>query len=107
MRLCLPYRILFTFDLAGRFTYANQPLLDLWQKPFAEVVGKTFELDYPTDLAARLQQQIQQLITTRQPLKDETLYTSAFGTRAYEYIFVPLFGTDGAVEAVAGTTRHH
>jgi len=74
MRLCLPYRILF-FDLAGRFTYANQPLLDLWQKPFAEVVGKTFELDYPTDLAARLQQQIQQLITTRQPLKDETLYT--------------------------------
>jgi len=63
---------------------------------------KTFELDYPTDLAARLQQQIQQLITTRQPLKDETLYTSAFGTRAYEYIFVPLFGTDGAVEQWQG-----
>ncbi len=81
-------------------------MLDLWQKPFAEVVGKNFfELDYPADLAARLQQQIQQVITTRQPLKDETPYTSAFGTRAYEYIFVPLFGTDGAVEAVAGTTR--
>jgi len=32
---------IYTFDLAGRFTYANQPLLDLWQKPFAEVVGKT------------------------------------------------------------------
>jgi len=39
---------IYTFDLAGRFTYANQPLLDLWQKPFAEVVGN-FELDYPTD----------------------------------------------------------
>jgi len=97
---------LYTFDLAGRLTYVNQPLLNLWQKSFAEVIGKNFfELDYPTDLAARLQQQIQQVIATRQPLKDETPYTSAFGTRAYEYIFVPLFATDGAVEAVAGTTR--
>jgi len=41
MRLCLPYHFIYTFD-AGRFTYANQPLLDLWQKPFAEVVGKNF-----------------------------------------------------------------
>ena len=97
---------IYTFDLAGRFTYINKPLLDLWQKTFAEAVGKNFfELDYPPELATRLQQQIQQAIATRQPLKDETPYTSAFGTRAYEYIFVPLFDADGAVEAVAGTTR--
>jgi PAS domain S-box-containing protein len=97
---------IYTFDLAGRFTYINKPLLDLWQKTFAEAVGKNFfELDYPPELAARLQQQIQQVIATRQPLKDETPYTSAFGTRAYEYIFVPLFDAEGAVEAVAGTTR--
>ena len=97
---------IYTFDLAGRFTYVNKPLLDLWQKTFAEAVGKNFfELDYPPELAARHQQQIQQVIATRQPLKDETLYTSAFGTRAYEYIFVPLFDAEGAVEAVAGTTR--
>ena len=69
-------------------------------------MGKNFfELDYPTDLATRHQQQIQQVIATRQPLKDESLYTSAIGTRAYEYIFVPLFSVDGAVEAVAGATR--
>ncbi len=97
---------IYTFDLSGRFTYVNQPLLNLWQKTLAESVGKNFfELDYPTDLASKLQQQIQSVITTRQSLKDETPYTSAFGTRAYEYIFVPLFGADGAVEAVAGTTR--
>ncbi|MBD2742865.1 ATP-binding protein [Coleofasciculus sp. FACHB-1120] len=97
---------IYTFDLAGRFTYINKPLLDLLQKTFAEAMGKNFfELDYPPELAARLQQQIQQVIATRQPLKDETPYTSAFGTRAYEYIFVPLFDADGAVEAVAGTSR--
>ncbi len=97
---------IYTFDLAGRFTYVNKPLLDLWQKTYAEAIGKNFfELDYPPELASRLQQQIQQVITTRQPLKDETSYISALGTRAYEYIFVPLFDAADEVEAVAGTTR--
>lgn len=97
---------IYTFDLSGRFTYINQPLLNLLQKTSAQAVGKNFfDLDYPIDLATRLQNQIQQVIETRQPLKDETPYTSAFGTRAYEYIFVPLLSVNGAVEAVAGVTR--
>ena len=97
---------IYIFDLRGRFTYVNQSLLDLWQKDLAGAVGKNFyDLDYPQDLAARLQRQIQEVITTRRPLKDETPYTSAFGTRGYEYIFVPLISADGAVEAVAGVTR--
>ncbi|MFN6525894.1 ATP-binding protein [Nostoc sp. ChiSLP03a] len=97
---------IYTFDLSGRFTYVNQPLLDLLQKTSAQALGKNFfDLDYPTDLATRLQRQIQQVIETRQPLKDETPYTSAFGTRAYEYIFVPLLDVNGMVEAVAGVTR--
>ncbi|MCC5666185.1 PAS domain S-box protein [Nostoc sp. CHAB 5784] len=97
---------IYTFDLAGRFTYVSPALLNLWQKTSDEALGKNFfDLDYPTDLATRLQQQIQQVIATRQPLKDETPYTSAIGTRAYEYIFVPLLGINGAVDAVAGVTR--
>ncbi|MEG4089574.1 ATP-binding protein [Microcoleus sp. Pol12B4] len=97
---------IYTFDLSGRFIDINKPLLDLWQKSFAEAIGKTFfELDYPVDLAVRLHHQIQKVIQTRQPLKDETPYTSAFGTRSYEYIFVPVFDAEGAVEMVAGVTR--
>ncbi len=97
---------IYMFDLRGRFTYINKALLDLWQKSFEQAVGKNFyDLDYPPELAERLQRQIQEVITTRRPLKDETPYTSAFGTRAYEYIFVPLVAADGAVEAVAGVTR--
>ena len=97
---------IYTFDLSGRFTYINPAFLNLWQKTADEALGKNFfELDYPTDLATKLQHQIQQVIETRQPLKDETPYTSAFGTHAYEYIFVPLFNANGAVEAVAGVTR--
>ncbi|MBD2465349.1 response regulator, partial [Oscillatoria sp. FACHB-1407] len=97
---------IFTFDLAGRFTYANQPLLNLWQKNLTDIVGQNFfDLGYPPELADRLQQQIQQVITTRQPIEDETPYTSALGTSVYEYIFVPLFDAEGTVEAVAGTGR--
>lgn len=57
---------IYTFDLSGRFTYTNQPLLDLWQKTLGESLGKNFfDLEYPTDLATRLQNQIQQVIETR------------------------------------------
>jgi PAS domain S-box-containing protein len=97
---------IYTFDLLGRFTYANQPLLDLWKRSLDSIIGKDFyDLDYPTELADRHHAQIQQVIDTKQPIKDETPYTSFLGTRSYEYIFVPLFSKDCAVEAVAGITR--
>jgi len=96
----------YIFDLDGRFTYVNRALLALWQKDLNEAVGKNFfDLDYPPDLAARLQAQIAQVIQSQMPLRDETPYTSAVGTRAYEYIFVPVTGPDGCVVAVAGSTR--
>ena len=97
---------IYHFDLEGRFNYVNQSLLDLWQKTSEEAVGRNFhELDYPPDLAAKLQHQIQEVIKTGRVLKDETPYTSAFGARQYEYIFFPLVANDGSVEGVAGVTR--
>ncbi|MEO7599933.1 MAG: PAS domain-containing protein [Opitutus sp.] len=96
----------YVFDRQGRFLYVNTALLTLWRKTLSDAVGRNFfELDYPPELAARLQDQIQQVITSGQPLRDETPYTSAEGTRAYEYIFVPVVAADGSIEAVAGSTR--
>ncbi len=97
----------YIFDREGRFLYANQPLLDLWGLKLDEAVGKNFfELQYPDDLALRLQQQIQQVIETGQVLRDETPYTSPTGAEGfYEYIFTPVKAADGRVEAVAGSTR--
>ncbi len=79
----------------------------MWQKPLAEAVGRNFfELGYPEDLAGRLQRQIQEVITTRAKVRDQTPYTDPTGeTRHYEYIFVPIFGADGAIASVAGSTR--
>jgi PAS domain S-box-containing protein len=99
----------YIFDRNGRFIYANQPLLDLWGMKLEEAVGKNFfDLQYPDDLASRLQQQIQQVIDTRQGVRDETPYTSPTGAEGfYEYIFTPVFAADGTVEVVAGSTRDY
>jgi PAS domain S-box-containing protein len=97
----------YIFDLQGRFTYVNRALLSLWKKPLEEAVGRNFfDLEYPDELAARLQRQIQQVIDTRQVLRDHTPYVGAAGeTGYYEYTFVPVIGENGEVEAVAGSTR--
>jgi len=66
------------------------------------MVGFNFyDLQYPEPLATNLQVQIQEVIDTAGPVRAET----AFGDGYYEYIFVPIFGEDGAVTSVAGTTR--
>ncbi len=97
----------YIFDLDGRFTYVNRSLLDLWQLSLEEAAGKNFfELGYPPELAARLQNQIQQVIDTKQVLRDETPFAGPSGeTRYYDYIFTPVLDGTGRITAVAGSTR--
>ncbi len=87
-----------------RFRYANRRLLAVWGLSEEQARDKSFrELGYPEDLIAILEGQIRQVIETREPVHGETEFTGADGTRGvYEYTFLPLFGADGAVEAVGG-----
>lgn len=97
----------YLFDLDGRFRFVNPPLLALWGLTLPEALGKDFfDLHYPAELAGRLQRQIQQVIALKQVVRDETEYVSPTGVAGYyEYIFAPVFGEDGSVVSVAGTTR--
>ncbi len=97
----------YTFDTAGRFTYANSPLLGLLGITLDEIIGKNFyELPYPEELATLLQTQIAQVVVTGKSVTDETSYTSPAGVRGYyEYIFVPVFDNEKNVMLVAGSTR--
>jgi PAS domain S-box-containing protein len=97
----------YIFDRAGRFVFVNQPLLNLWGLELGEALGKNFfELKYPRELAARLQEQIQKVVNTGEGITDETEYTSPTGARGYyEYIFRAVFDGEGNVELVAGSTR--
>ena len=82
----------YVFDQEGRFLYSNQPLLNLLDITLPEIIGKNFfDLGYPTDLATRLQAQIQSVFDTRAIVKDETPFVGAAGEEGfYEYIFTPV-----------------
>ncbi|MGB6743311.1 MAG: PAS domain S-box protein [Terracidiphilus sp.] len=98
----------YAFDRQGRFLYANQPLLDLWGLKLEDAIGKNFfDLNYPDELAARLQGLIQKVFATGQKVTDESQYTSPTGVVGYyEYIFSPIVGFGEAIELVAGATRN-
>ena len=96
----------YVFDLNHRFIYANEGLLRMWGKSLDEALGKTcLELGYEPWHAALHDREIDEVVRTRQLIRGEVPFSGTFGRRIYDYIFVPVFGVDGQVEAVAGTTR--
>lgn len=96
----------YVFSLDYRVLYANDSLLTMWDRPSEQVIGKTFlEIGYPDWHAAMHEREIDEVRTTKKPIRGEVPFNGAHGRRIYDYIFVPVFGADGEVEAVAGTTR--
>lgn len=95
------------YDPEGRIVFVNQRVLDLWGRTLDDVVGKNFyELEYPADLASKLQKQISQVYRTKTPITDETPFIGANGELGfYEYIFTPAIGPEGKVDFVVGSTR--
>ena len=96
----------FTFDLAGKFAYANKAMMELLGLSRDKIVGKNcFDLNFST--AAELQGQIQRAISTKEPVRGEILHTKPFAEdQFYDYIFAPVLTKRGRVEAVAGTARN-
>lgn len=98
--------LVYAFDLSHRFTFANQALLRMWGKSWNESIGKNCpELGYPDWHAAKHDREIEQVIRTKQSIRGDVPFDGTDGVRVYEYIFVPVLGADGEVEAIAGTTR--
>lgn len=96
----------YIFDLNFRFTYANDALLTMWGKTWDEAIGKNcLELGYPAWHAAKHDRELTQVLTTGRPVQDEVPFIGTHGLRIYDYIFVPVFGANGEIEAIAGTTR--
>lgn len=97
----------YVFDLEHRFIYANKALLTMWGMSWDEAIGKTcLEIGYEPWHAAMHDREIEQVITTRQPIRGDVPFPHAtLGVRIYDYIFTPVIGPDGQVEAIAGSTR--
>jgi len=96
----------YVFDTGYRFIYANQALLTMWGRSWEEAAGlRCGELGYPDWHAEMHEREIDTVIQTRRPIQGEVFFHGTHGNRLYEYIFSPIFGEDGQVEAVAGVTR--
>jgi PAS domain S-box-containing protein len=96
----------YVFDLRHRFTYANEALLETWGKTAEESIGKTcLELGYEPWHAEMHDREIDEVIATKRPVRGEVPFLGTGGRRIYEYILTPVIGSDGEVEAIAGTTR--
>jgi PAS domain S-box-containing protein len=98
--------LIFVFDLDHRFTYANEALLTMWGRSWEEAIGKNcLELGYEPWQAALHESEIDRVVATKLPIQGEVPFTGTHGRRVYDYIFAPVFGASGEVEAVAGTAR--
>ena len=96
----------YVFSLDHKVLYANDALIKMWGRGYDGTIGKTFlEIGYEPVHAEMHSREIDQVRATKQPVHGEVPYNGTNGRRQYEYIFVPVLGADGEVEAVAGTTR--
>jgi PAS domain S-box-containing protein len=94
----------YVFDLEHRALYANEALLKTWG--VEDVRGKKWmDLGYEQWHADLHDREIDQVIATRAPIRNEIPFTGTNGRRIYDYIFAPVLGPTGEVVAVAGTTR--
>ncbi len=97
----------YLLDRDGRFQYANRRLLEVFGRKLEDLVGKNFyELDYEPWHAAMHMREVAEVFAARRAVRGEVPYRGPTGIYGmYEYIFRPVFGPDGEVEIVSGTTH--
>lgn len=99
--------LIYVFDRAHRFTYANEALLTMWGKTFEDAVGRGLrENGYEEWHALMHEREIDEVVATKKWIRGTVSFLhSQLGKRIYEYIFAPIFDEQGEVEAIAGTGR--
>ena len=99
--------LIYVLDRTYRFIYANHALLEMWGVSWPQAVGRGLrELGYEEWHARLHEQELDQVVATRQPIRGTITFPHAtLGVRYYDYIFVPVLNERGEVEAVSGTTR--
>ncbi len=98
--------LVYVFDLSYRLLYANNVLLESLSRTPANALGQTCrELGYAADTAALHEHEIDVVVSSRAATRGEMSLAGASGFHVYDFIFVPVFDANGAVIAVAGSSR--
>jgi len=95
---------IFTKDLSGKYTYANQAVLDLFDKTLDEVVGKSDEVFFDLKLSVQLQKNDQKVMALGVRVEsEETNYIKVLNeTRTYRSVKKPLFDEQGNITGMCG-----
>jgi PAS domain S-box-containing protein len=97
----------YAFDRQRRFAYVNPVTLKLFGLSAGQMLGRTFvELDYPAELADKLNSHIDRVLSYGVTVEDEVFYCSPTGHAAYySFLWGPVHAEDGSVELVVGVSR--
>lgn len=97
----------YAFDRQHRFVYVNRAMQGLFGLTASQMVGRNFaDLNYPVELAHRLDAHLDTVFKTGRTVEDEVFFTSPTGVGAYfDFVWGPVLGEDGAVELVVGVSR--
>ena len=91
-------------DLSGKYTYANQALLDLFEKKLADVIG--FDDSHFYDLVISKQLKINDDLVMNKAIRVESeeknFIKAKSETRIYKVVKKPLYRSDGSVDGMSG-----
>jgi diguanylate cyclase (GGDEF)-like protein/PAS domain S-box-containing protein len=95
---------IYTKDLSGKYTYANQAVLDLFEKSLADVVG--FDDSHFFDLALSKQLQINDRLVMDQAIRIESEESNFIKAKnemhIYKVVKKPLYNSKGIVNGMCG-----
>jgi PAS domain S-box-containing protein len=98
--------LVYVVDAERRVLYANEALLDMLRMKRDEAVGETtLALEFPPGHAQAHAREIDRVIETGMPSRNEVPIAEPLTQRVYDNILVPVLGPDGKVVAVAATAR--
>ena len=95
----------YVLDLEGTFSYINQAMSNLYQKPAHEILGKAI-YNFGMPSIADVREHIKYIIETGEQRHGELSSKDATGkTFFFQYVYAPIFNENGIIEAVAGTSQ--
>ena len=95
---------IYTKDLSGKYTYANQAILDLFEKKLTDVIG--YDDGHFFDLVISRQLKINDDLVMRKAIivesEEKNFIKAKNETRIYKVVKKPLYKSDGSVDGMSG-----
>src|ERR1051326_8299920 len=94
---------IFRKDLAGKYTFANRAFSATLARSAVDIIGRTDQDLFPTELAARFRREDEQLLAACKQSESEQYYPTASGEKiCVKMIKTPLLDSDGRPMGIQG-----